>query len=127
MVAEQWVEVGRNEAGETVTRLLPANEELQKEAVKKERLPDLVYRRLFFVGEVPAEYRWTTSRERAYGGLGTQRLTWAGWQEQIARESGTAQGHLLPAGNLPRPQERGGCECGVCQRNEGELRAVGLE
>ncbi len=34
---EQWVDISTNEAGKTVTKLVPSNDELQKEAAKMER------------------------------------------------------------------------------------------
>jgi hypothetical protein len=128
-VLEQWVEVSTAATGETVTKLYPSNEKLQKIVAKRERIPDLVYRRLFFVGAVPPEYGWTTSDARTAnaGGLGVQRMVWERWLEQIAKESVSAGGHLQPCGgNLPRPKERGGCECAVCTQNEWMLKAAGL-
>ncbi len=70
-VLEQWADISTNEAGRTVTKLVPSNDELQKEASKMKREPDLVYRRLFFAGPVPAEYRWTTERPADAGVWGT--------------------------------------------------------
>ncbi len=128
-VIEQWVEVDRNAAGETVTKRFPSDEDLKKEAAKMEREPDLVYRRLFFVGAVPEEYRWATSNPQglAFGGLGMQRMTWAKWKEQIVQEMITVKNHVQPCPNLPRPKERGGCECEVCTANEWMLAEAGLE
>jgi hypothetical protein len=39
--------------------------------------------------------------------------------EVIEREGGRGTGHVGPTGvgNLPRPKERGGCDCEVCARN----------
>jgi hypothetical protein len=84
--------------------------------------PELVYRRLNFVGSVPDEYAWTTDEEsiRVNGGVGIQRMTVETWLRQIEKEKALGTGHLLPCGgNLPRPEERGGCGCAVCTRNRG--------
>ncbi len=128
-VIEQWVDISTNEAGKTVTKRIPSNDELKKEAAKMKREPDLVYRRLFFAGAVPEAYRWTTNDPQAlaYGGLGTQRMTWAAWKQQIVNEMLTVSGHLQPCPNMPRPHERGGCECPVCTENHWMLAEAGLE
>ncbi len=128
-VIEQWADISTNEAGRTVTKLVPSNEELQKAASKMGRTPDLVYRRLFFAGAVPAEYLWSTGDPQAlaHGGLGIQRMTWEVWKQQIAQELITVGGHLQPCGNMPRPHERGGCECPVCTQNHWMLAEAGLE
>ncbi len=128
-VIEQWADISTNAAGKTVTKLVPSNEELQKAASKMGRTPDLVYRRLFFAGAVPEEYRWTTSDPQmlAYGGLGAQRMTWAAWKQQIVQEMVLMGGHLQPCANMPRPHERGGCECKVCTENQWMLAEAGLE
>ncbi len=129
-VIEQWADISTNEMGKTVTKLVPSNDELKKQASKMEREPDLVYRRLFFAGAVPAEYRWATTDPQAlaYGGLGVQRMTWAVWKKQIVQEMLTVSGHLQAGeGNLPRPHERGGCECEVCTQNHWMLAEAGLE
>ncbi|HEX4167424.1 MAG TPA: hypothetical protein VHZ55_18320 [Bryobacteraceae bacterium] len=116
-----------------VTLLATPSKPIRKQSqpvAKRERIPDLVYRRLFFVGAVPPEYAWTTSdaRTAGAGGLGTQRMVWERWLEQIAKESVSAGGHLLPCGgNLPRPKERGGCECPVCTENQHLLKAAGFK
>jgi hypothetical protein len=41
------------------------------------------------------------------------------WLEVIEREAARGMGHVGPTGvgNLPRPKERGGCDCEVCTRN----------
>jgi hypothetical protein len=47
----------------------------------------------------------------------------------IEREKLRTDGHIGPTGvgNLPRPMERGGCECPMCKRNREilEKRAEG--
>ncbi len=128
-VLEQWADISTNEAGRTVTELVPSNDELQKEASKMKREPDLVYRRLFFAGPVPAEYRWTTNDPQAlaFGGLGMQRMTWKAWKQQIVQEMTLVGGHLRACPNMPRPHERGGCECPVCTENQWMLAEAGLE
>ncbi len=129
VVLEQWADICTNDGGKTVTKLVPSNEELQKEAAKMGREPDLVCRRLFFAGAVPAEYRWSTKDPQAlaFGGLGMQRMTWAAWKQQIAQEMILTGGHLQPCANMPRPHERGGCECPVCMENQWMLAEAGLE
>lgn len=119
-VLDQWVEVEITPEGKAVTTLYPANELLLESAAKLNPNRDLVYRRFHFVHGVPGEYAWTTNDEgiRANGGMGIQRMTAATWLEQIEREKDQGAGHLLPCGgNVPRPEERGGCECEVCEEN----------
>lgn len=128
-VLEQWVEV-RIENGKTVTRLYPSNKFLIERGQAMWPPPDLVYRRFNFPDGVPEEYRWVglTPERAKLGGMGVQRMTpeiWAAVTEregpEIPREgyqSSIVPGHLGPTGvgNLPRPEERGGCECVVCVR-----------
>ena len=88
--------------------------------------PEMVFRRLHFVNGVPPEYHWTTrnpvARER--GGMGTQRMTVGTWLDVIEQEKASGTGHIGPCGgNLPRPEERGGCECEVCTHNRAVLEA----
>ena len=132
---EQWVEV-TIEDGQTITRLFPSNQIMQERAQEMPALPDLVYRRFHFVEGVPHEYDWVGLEEeqRHLGGCGIQRMTFETWQAVIAREapeisrgkgyvSSVSPGHLGPTGvgNLPRPKERGGCECPTCTRNQAIL------
>ncbi len=129
-VMEQWAEIRPGADGKTTVELHPSNEELRKEAAKREKAPDLVYRRFHFVGAVPVEYAWTTNdpATAAAGGMGTQRMTWERWNEQVAMELMSADGRLQPCGgNLPRPLCRGGCECPVCTGNRWMMKAAGLE
>jgi hypothetical protein len=114
VTVEQWVEV-MVEDGRTVTRLFPSNAELKNEC--EERAAELVYRRLHFAGMVPPEYYWTTAdaeiRER--GGCGIQRMTVATWLRTVAEEAADGSGHVGRCYEpVPRPRERGGCECEVC-------------
>ncbi|MBV8866596.1 MAG: hypothetical protein JO210_14475 [Acidobacteriaceae bacterium] len=124
---DQWVEIEVSPAGKTVTTLHPSNETLKKDLEKKWPAPELVYRRLHFVHGVPHEYAWATSdaRIRATGGMGIQRMAMDTWLELIEEEKEFGTGHLLPCGNLPRPEERGGCDCAVCSRNRAILEARG--
>jgi hypothetical protein len=118
---EQWVEV-EIEEGRTVTKLYPSNERLKKVAEKMETAPELVYRRIHFPQGIPEEYRWaaaSTPEMFERGGCGIQRMTVETWLEVIEREAARGTGHVGPTGvgNLPRPEERGGCDCPVCTRN----------
>ncbi len=127
---EQWVEVWvENKVTRTV--LHPDNEELRKIASKMDPEPELVYRRLNFRGGVPAEYLWTMPNKQAllYGGGGIQRMTFEHWLQVIALESQSGTEHIGPTGvgNLPRPNERGGCECPVCTINQDMLEELGLQ
>lgn len=116
-ILDQWIEI-EIENGKTITKLYPSNEQLIKEGQAMLPPPEMVYRRLHFVGPVPPEYHWTTDdlTAREMGGMGTQRMTVDTWLKVIEREKET--GHVGPCGgNLPRPHERGGCDCAVCTQN----------
>jgi hypothetical protein len=120
-VLEQWAKV-TVEDGKTTTKLFPSNEKLIEEGKSMDPPPELVYRRLEFVGGVPPEYHWSCERhpERfERGGAGVQRMTVDTWLDVIEREAAAGTGHIGPTGvgNLPRPKERGGCECEVCAHN----------
>jgi hypothetical protein len=120
-VLDQWVEVGI-EDGKTATRLYPSNEGLMEEGKRMDPPPELVYRRLHFPRGITHEYAWTSSsRPERFerGGMGTQRMTVDTWLEVIEREAARGTGHVGPTGvgNLPRPEERGGCDCEVCTHN----------
>ncbi len=123
---EQWVEIETSESGETVTTLYPSNEVLMQKGQKLSPAPEMVYRRLNFIGPVPEAYAWTTdeSSTRASGGMGIQRMSMEMWLAAIKKEKELGTGHLLPCGgNLPRPEERGGCECPTCSTNRRILDA----
>ena len=124
-VLDQWIEIEIQD-GKTVTELYPSNEQLIKEGQAMLPPPDMVYRRLHFVDGVPREYYWTTddplARER--GGMGIQRMTVDTWLDVIEREKASGTGHIGPCGgNLPRPEERGGCDCETCTHNRAVLEA----
>jgi hypothetical protein len=124
---DQWVQV-TVEDGQTVTRLFPPNEKLIEQGQAMDPPPELVYRRLEFVGGIPPEYHWSSSShpERFHtGGAGLQRMTVDTWLEVIEREQASGAGHIGPTGvgNLPRPQERGGCDCELCAHNREILEA----
>ncbi|HTU46008.1 MAG TPA: hypothetical protein VMF91_13145 [Bryobacteraceae bacterium] len=118
---EQWVQI-TVEDGRTVTRLFPPNEKLIEQGQTMDPPPELVYRRLEFIGGIPPEYHWSSSShpERFQtGGAGIQRMTADTWLEVIEREKASGTGHIGPTGvgNLPRPKERGGCDCEICTHN----------
>ena len=123
-ILDQWVEV-RVADGQTKTTLYPSNEQLIEEGKAMDAPPELVYRRMHFPDGVPAEYHWAVSDERArqYGGCGIQRMTVDTWLTVIEKEKTRGDGHVGPTGvgNLPRPKERGGCECPVCVRAQERL------
>jgi hypothetical protein len=76
---------------------------------------------------VPEEYAWTANglqveaHVQDYGGAGIQRIRPKKWLEQIEKEKREGGGHLLPCGNMPRPEERGGCDCQVCTENRAAM------
>jgi hypothetical protein len=137
---EQWVEV-TVEDGQTITTLYPSNQRLIERGKQMWPAPDYVYRRVNFPNGVPAEYDWVGVNEnrQQYGGCALQRMTPDTWLETIKREgpevlregyqSSTVPNHIGPTGvgNLPRPQERGGCECPVCQQNQQALDRQEME
>lgn len=129
-VLEQWVEIW-TEDSVTRTQLYPPNDQLIKEAEKMDPPPELVYRRLNFREGVPAEYLWTMPDKQAllYGGGGVQRMTIDHWLHIIALEKESGTEHIGPTGlgNLPRPHERGGCECPVCTLNQEMLAELGYQ
>ncbi len=123
---EQWVEIEVSPTGKTVTTQYPSNEILIQDGQKKWPAPELVYRRMHFVNGVPHDYAWATSDERIRkaGGMGIQRMTVDTWLELIEKEKALGTGHILPCGgNLPRPEERGGCDCPTCSKNRAILEA----
>jgi hypothetical protein len=118
-VLEQWVEV-EVEEGVTKTTLLPSNEELIEVGKTMDPPPEYVYRRFHFLNGVPQEYAWAggTAEIRERGGAGVQRMLVDTWLDVIEREKERGDGHIGPCGgNLPRPKERGGCDCEVCTKN----------
>lgn len=50
------------------------------------------------------------------------------WLETIAREAADPDGHIGPTGHpaVPRPLERGGCDCPTCTANHHILGELGL-
>ena len=126
-ILDQWIEVYR-ENGVTQTELFPSNQVLIEEGKRMDPPPELVYRRINFPAGVPVEYDWTQPDEqtRKYGGC-VQRMTVDTWLQTIAREATQAGGHLGHTGqpNVPRPKERGGCDCKACTQNEYLLAELG--
>jgi hypothetical protein len=120
-ILDQWVEI-RVENGKTTTTLHPPNDELIKEGKKMLPPPTLVYRRMNFVDGVPPEYRWAADEDKwELGGCGIQRMTVDTWLEVIEKEKQSGTDLLMPVPNLPRPKERGGCDCEACRFNEERL------
>ncbi len=129
-ILDQWVEV-TIEDGKTVTTLYPPNGQLIKEGQAMLPPPEMVYRRINFPNGVPEEYAWTTRNDdvRKYGGLGTQRMTVDTWLEAIEEEKTRADGHIGPlrVGNLPRPKERGTCDCEFCTEAYARIETLETE
>jgi hypothetical protein len=125
VILNQWVEI-EIDHGQTITKLYPSSEKLIEEGKAMLPPPGLVYRRLNFPAGVPPEYHWVTRSPEAleWGGTGIQRMTVDTWLQVTERERAKGTGHVGPTGvgNLPRPAERGVCECDVCKTN-----ALGLE
>ena len=120
---EQWVEI-RIRDGKTETTLYPSNEVLLERKKKMDPPPNIVYRRMNFVDGVPPEYYWATDdpRRREFGGHGIQRMAVDTWLQTIAEEAQRGTGHVAPCSDLlPRPQERGGCNCPVCTFHQRRL------
>jgi hypothetical protein len=123
-VLDQWVEIERAPDGRTITTLYPSNEQLVRHGQSMWPPPNLVYRRLNFLHGVPPEYSWAGGSEivRERGGMGIQRMDADHWVELSRAEEATGTGHIGPCGgNLPRPEERGDCECPVCTLNRALL------
>jgi hypothetical protein len=122
---EQWAEV-EIRGGRTFTTLYPSNAELRKKGQEMESRPDLVYRRINFRGPVPVEYHWTTSDplRRRVGGHCIQRMSLESWLQVSALEECREGKHLGPCGGiLPRPKERGECDCPQCAAATARLEA----
>jgi hypothetical protein len=126
-ILDQWVEI-RIEDGITTTTLFPSNQDLLERGKEMDPPPDLVYRRLHFPDGVPSEYYWAVEDEelRKRGVFGTQRMTVDTWLRVIACEEAAKDGHIgmTGVGNLPRPKERGGCDCPVCTENQALLDSL---
>jgi hypothetical protein len=125
-ILDQWVEVDIDENGKTVTTLFPSNEELIKDGHKMWPPPELVYRRFNLVKRVPPEYYWATPtpERRARGGAGIQRMSVNTWLETIEREKASGSPHIGPCTKpLPRPKERGECDCPVCTELYAQMEA----
>ncbi len=118
-ILDQWVEV-EIEDGKTVTTLFPSNEKLIQAGKKMLPPPELIYRRMNFRDGVPPEYQWTGTDEERDARHGIQRMTVDTWLDVTDREKLRSDGHIGPTGvgNLPRPRERGGCDCPVCTHNQ---------
>jgi hypothetical protein len=117
-VVGQWFEIEVVD-GVTKTTAYPNNEEVEKMIARKQeetgRPVELVYRRLNFINGIPEEYKWVTEdhQVRKFGGLGIQRLRVADWREHILDET---SGHVTPSKfHMPRPEDRGGCDCPACR------------
>ncbi|HMF75412.1 MAG TPA: hypothetical protein VK604_07085 [Bryobacteraceae bacterium] len=122
---EQWAEVEICD-GRTKTTLYPSNQELAKKGKDMDPQPDMVYRRINFRGSVPIEYYWTTSdpTRRRRGGHCIQRMSVETWLKVSAIEELRTGKHLGPCGGiLPRPPERGGCDCPQCTAATARLEA----
>lgn len=128
-ILDQWVEV-TTKGGVTRTELFPSNEVLRDEGNQMDPPPLIVYRRINFPAGVPSEYAWTQPdlQTKRYGGGCVQRMTLPTWLETIAREARQPDGHIGPTGRppVPRPLERGGCDCPTCTAHHHILGELGL-
>jgi hypothetical protein len=125
-IMDQWVEIEMVD-GKTITTLYPSNEELWEEGRAMIPPPTLVYRRLNFVDGVPPEYLWTTNDPVTieFGGMATQRIRLETWLALIEKEKASGTGHLQGCEIMPRPEERGGCDCESCTRAKARIAAQG--
>ena len=102
VIIEQRIDV-KTVDGNTVSTFAPTNEALLAQTAAMDAVPDLVYRRMNFIGEIPREYAWTIPHNERpeFGGFGHQRMTYATWKRVIQTEGST---HAGPTGerNLPR-------------------------
>lgn len=123
---EQWAEIEIRD-GQTVTTLYPSNAELLKHGKAMDPQPNLAYRRINFLAHVPLEYYWTTSdpMRRRWGGHCIQRMSVETWLKVIVEEESRLGKHLGPCGGiLPRPKERGGCDCPQCSAATDRLEPI---
>jgi hypothetical protein len=130
-VAEQWIEV-YPENGRTRTVYYPSNDEFQAEIHAMSPRPVLVYRRIHFPCGIPKEYLWTQPPDEqtvVYGGGCVQRMTVDTWLRTVVLETNRGDGHVGPTGTppVPRPKERGGCDCPACVENEDILIELGFQ
>jgi len=113
---EQWIEIEQRE-GKTVTVFYPPNDEFEELRLKMDPPPDMIYRRLFFVHGVPAEYMWVepTPEVAQYGGLYLQRITVDEWPSLLAAEKIKGNQFAISAQYpQPRPAVLGPCTCARC-------------
>lgn len=113
---EQWLEIETKD-GKTVVTRYPSNAEFEKLRLEMDPQPELIYRRMNFVGSVPPEYSWTkpTPDIRELGGLFLQRMDVDNWCQVYANEMVNANGAIVSAKEcLPRPEAFGPCPCHRC-------------
>ena len=116
IIHEQWIEVTRKE-GKTVSTFYPSNQELTRLLAEMNPPPDFIYRRIFLVNGVPAEYEWTRPdpQTRLLGGLFLHRMLPSDWSAVHEVESLLEEHHVRPSKNpQPRPAEYGPCPCAKC-------------
>jgi hypothetical protein len=114
---EQWIDI-QVSVGQTISTFYPPNDELEQLRLDMDPPPDLVYRRMNFVGPVPSEYNWTDPRDqgRRYGGHCLQRLTVEDWLWVLKEERQLATGHAVSGCDpQPRPEQFGPCPCFRCK------------
>ena len=126
---EQWIEIVRVE-GRTLTMRYPSNAEFERLRLAMDPPPELIYRRLYFVHGVPAEYCWVgpTPEMQLHGGLALERITLEEWPSILTVEVDAVDGVVIPARNpVGRPEDLGPCPCVRCteERDRGnEFRFI---
>jgi hypothetical protein len=113
---EQWIDIRRLD-GKTVSTFYPPNDELEQLRLDMDPPPDLIYRRMNFIGPVPLEYTWTAPREqgRLNGGHCLQRLKPEDWLWVLDQERNFGNGHAVSGCDpQPRPEQFGPCPCFRC-------------
>ena len=114
---EQWIDIQARD-GKTVSTFYPPNDELEELRLEMDPPPDLIYRRLNFVGPVPKEYSWTGPDERCrrWGGHALQRLIVEDWLWVLEKERRSGSIHALASrAQQPRPEQFGPCPCFRCK------------
>jgi hypothetical protein len=114
---DQWIEIEAKPGGCVVTRY-PPNDELEDLRLKMDPPAELIYRRMFFVTEVPSDYHALVVDESGItAGLYLQRILLDEWQIILDAERNSGSDAIVLAENpQPRPEEFGPCPCPECKK-----------